>query len=295
MQTFAPPHHRSTSRLGLLRRFARCGVALALSTGAIAAQGETGFLRGQGNLDVVLSYNLDTYDEFWMGREKVSPAGVGEVDRTTYNLYAAYGLNDDVDLILSGSYVESESDGTAGAPDERDFQDLVVAAKWRLLRRQYGWGEASFLVLPGVKVPLTDYEDNAITAIGDGNVDWRLRVVGHAQTHQGFFASLETGYDFRVGDPPNEFPLHLQVGGTIADRVTIAPFISRINAQGGTDISDVPMPAFPTNEEEYSRAGINAYVRINDHFGLTGNYRTTFDGRNTGDVEGFSLGLVFRR
>ena len=74
-----------------------------------AAQGETGFLRGQGRSDVVLSYTLDWYDEFWVGDDKVEDPGVGEVERASYTLYAAYGLDAETDLFLSASYVEAEA------------------------------------------------------------------------------------------------------------------------------------------------------------------------------------------
>lgn len=264
-----------------------------LLASALGAQGETGFLRGAGRVDVALTYTLDTYDEFYVGSDKVEMAGVGEVDRTGYSLYVAYGLNDDVDLIASAAYIEAESDGAAGAPDESDLQDLLLAAKWRVARRSWEGGEAWLALLPGVKVPLTDYQNNAITAIGDQQVDWRARVVGHVQTQRGYFASLETGYDRRNDAPDDEVPIHLTVGGTFYERVTVAPFISYVNSLGGTDIGPPGTNDFPTNEEDYTRVGLGTYVRVNEHFGVTGNWRTTIDGRNTGDVDGFSIGVVF--
>lgn len=272
-----------------------CALVLC-AAGSIAspavAQGETGFLRGEGHLDLVFGYTLDTYDEFWIGSDKTGLPDVGRVDRQGYGLYAAYGLCDTIDLIASGSYVTVDSDGLANFDDEKDFQDLLLAAKWRVLEARRGRATWSLSLLPGIKLPLSDYEDNAVTAIGDGQVDLRARVVGHVQLDNGAFASLETGYDRRNDVPDDEFPLHLTVGATLGGTLTVAPFLSRIDSLGGTDIGDPG--GFTPNEEDILRAGVGLYVRLNESFGLTGNYRTTLDGRNTGDVEGYSLGLVIR-
>ena len=269
-------------------------VSLALLAPTLHGQGETGFLRGEGNLDLAITYTHDTYDKFWVGTDKVAMPGVGEVDRTGYGLYAAYGLTDDLDLVLSSAYVEAESDGIAGAPDEHDLQDVVLAAKWRVARARQSWGEAWLALAPGLKLPGSDYENNAITAIGDGQIDWRGRLIGHLQTNDGWFASLETGYDRRNGAPRDELPFHLTVGGTIAERFTVAPFFSHVESLGGTDIGPPGTNDFPTNEEDFTRVGVSCYARVSARFGLTASWRTTLDGRNTGDVEGFSMGVVLR-
>ena len=51
---------------------------------------------------------------------------------------------------------------------------------------------------------------------------------------------------------------------------------------------------FPSNQEEYSRVGGKIYGRITDSFGLSGLFFTTLDGRNTGETDGFSVGVNFR-
>jgi hypothetical protein len=286
--------------LDLLARRALCRapapLALAASllavAGPLSAQGETGFFRGEGHLDAALSGTFDSYDEFWVGIEDVSDPGVGEVERTSVSLYLAYGLSDDLDLIGNAAWVSSESDGAAGAPGEDDLQDFLLAAKWRAWHKPTGWGEMSLSLLPGIKLPLTDYEDNDITAHGDGQVDLRGRVVLHAQHTAGWYASFETGYDHRNGAPEDEIPMHLQAGMTFFERITVSPFVSRVESLGGNDIGD-PGFTFPENEEDYTRAGIKAYAKLGAHMGITAGWHTTLDGRNTGDVTGFTVGLVY--
>ena len=126
----------------------RSSIVLALACSVAQAQGETGFLRGKGKLDAALSYTVDTYDEFWVGKERVSMPMVGEVERETYSLYLAYGLRDDIDIFLSGALVESESDGAAGFEAVKDMQDFVLGAKWRFVHEPFARGHFSLLAVP---------------------------------------------------------------------------------------------------------------------------------------------------
>lgn len=258
-----------------------------------AAQGETGFLRGAGNYDVIPYYNVDRYDEFWVGSTDVDndAAGFGEIERTTYGLFGAYGVSDDVDVSLNIAYVGSTAE--AGVESERDFQDATLRGKWRILgaRKEERPLQLSVLLAPGIKFPLSDYEDNSITSIGDGQTDYLGRVIGHVWLKSGLFASLETGYDYRAGRPDDEIPIHLTVGGTLFRRFTVSPFYSNINSLDGIDLGQGP---FTEAEEDLERLGVSVFVRLTDKIGVTGNYKVTLDGKNTGDVDGFSLGLVVR-
>lgn len=45
-------------------------------------------------------------------------------------------------------------------------------------------------------------------------------------------------------------------------------------------------------EQEYERYGIAAYGRVTEGFGVTAAYKTTSDGKNTGEVDAYTFGLV---
>jgi hypothetical protein len=263
---------------------------LILPTARALAQGETGFLRGEGHLDLAFSYSLDTYDRFWIGSDRVQDPAVGRISRTAYSLYAAYGLTDDLDVAGNASYVIAKSSESM-FDRNADFQDLVLHAKWRALRERAGPGEASFLLAPGVKLPLSNYENDDVTALGDRQTDYRGRVIGHYQFDNSLFVSVESGYDRRSSRPADEIPLHVTVGYTFFERVTIAPFYSRIYSRGGPDIGEA---SFPRTREEYERIGLSVYLRLTESIGIAGSLRTTLDGWNTGDVDGFSVGTVLR-
>jgi hypothetical protein len=284
--------HRSLFRSGGALLWIAATFSVVSLADTAAAQGETGFLRGKGKVDAIAYYNFDTYDEFWLGSNSIDndDAGFGDIDRISYGLYTAVGITDDVDLTANVPYVIARADSVF--PREADFQDLTVRGKWRVWGTSGGGNEFSLLPSPGIKIPLSNYEDNAVTAIGDGQTDYQFRAILHYHHDSGAFASVDTGYDVRAGRPRDEFPLHVTVGMTFGP-VTIAPFYTHVDSLGGPDIGD-PGFTFPEVEEDYDRVGVGAYVRFADSLGLTANLRTTVDGRNTGDVDAVSVGLVGR-
>src|SRR6188768_1446344 len=148
-------------RFAQLVRLAFLPAAISIASTPLFAQGDTGFLRGVGKWDLAMTYTNDSYDEFWVGDDKVSDPAVGEVTRETWSIYSAYGLREDMDLVLSAAYVEASSDGAGGFSDENELQDWSFGIKWAFWKQRVGSGEASMLFAPSIKDPLTGYEDNA--------------------------------------------------------------------------------------------------------------------------------------
>jgi hypothetical protein len=265
--------------------------AMFASTGRANAQGETGFLRGQGHTDAAFTYSYEKYDDFWMGTKKVHDPGVGVVSRQTGSLYLAYGLRDDLDLFGTASLVKAQATGSGANPTTTNLQDATFGAKWRFFEKRAGPGTLSVLAEPGLKLPMTSYRDDAVTAIGDGNVDWRLRGIAQYTFDCGAFVALESGYDVRLGDPADEIPVNVCVGATFWKNVTITPFWSYIDSRNGPDIGQA---RFPKVQEDIERAGVGAYVRLNPKLGISLGWKKTLDGRNTGDLTGWWVGLVMK-
>lgn len=278
----------------LIDQLTRCVLGSAIVSAAVSplasAQGDNGFLRGQGKADVVLSFTHDEYDDFWLGDDDVDAPGDGVTRRTT-TLHAAFGLRDDLDVVVAASNVEASVEDDS-FEEQDDPQDALLGAKWRFwTSAEAGRNDGlSLLFAPSVKLPLTDYENDDVTAIGDGQVDLRGRVIAHYQHESGIFAALETGYDRRNGAPTDEIPVNLSIGATYGP-FTLSPFYSRVFSDGGPDIGG---GSFPSVQEEYERVGATFYARLGTGFGLTGMWRTTTDGKNTGDVDTVSLGVVLR-
>jgi hypothetical protein len=236
---------------------------------------------------------MDLYDEFWLGSTKVADPNVGEITREAVNLHVAHGLRSDLDLVISASWVDVENDGFADFDDETKLQDAVVGVKWRVGPAQrLGFGEFSFLLAPSVKVPMSHYESNLPTALGDGQIDYRVRGIAHYRFDPGWFVSVESGFDYRTEAPGNEIPLNVTLGVPLTQYLTVMPFWSQVSSDGDYDIGQGD---FPGVEEEWERYGLSLYARIDERFGISAGWKQTADGKNTGDIDGgYWLGLVWQ-
>lgn len=271
--------------LKFLVRVRQAGLLLLLALPS-AAQGETGFLRGKGNLDLSTTYSLDVFDEI---RLENPVERFDEGERQIFGLYGAYGFGDDLDLVFNAAYVSAEAEGEPAFEDESDLQDASVQVKWRTYDRALGPGRFAWLFAPGIRIPLTDYEDysdNPLNGIGEGETVLLGRMIGHYEWRSSY-AALETGYDHRTGRLDDEIPLHLSLGTTFG-RVTYQAFLTNLYALGDT----VSSPRLSDERDGYSRIGLGVYVRVTDRLGLSFQVRSSDDGTN--DSQGFSLGTSFR-
>ena len=282
--------HRSLPKL--CRSVAVAAAAVAGVAATANAQGDNGFLRGEGKTDIAFSYSVDKSQHFWVGDHKTSDPAIGKLYHYSYNFWAAYGLRDDIDLVASTAIVRADATGSGNIRDHQALTDGVFGAKWRVFDQRLGPCGLSFALTPAVKIPLYHYQANAVTALGDGQIDYRIRGVAQVQFDCGAFVALETGYDVRTGGTPNEVPINLSVGGTFMDRLTVTPFLEWMNSQGDKDIGQTP--ELPDVEEDYYRWGVGAYLRLTDRFGITGGYKATINGKNTPDSWTTWAGIVFR-
>jgi hypothetical protein len=281
--------HRSLPKLCLSLSVA--AVASAGLSATAHAQGDNGFLRGEGKTDISFNYSYEKFSRFWVGDDKVHDPAIGKVYRESYNFWAAYGLRDDLDLVAQASIVRADTTGNPRMRDHSALQDGVFGAKWRVFDQRLGPGSFTIAATPAVKIPLSHYEANAVTALGDGQIDFRFRGVAQYQLDCGAYLAVETGYDVRMGGTPNQYPINVSLGATVFDRLTVTPFIEYMNSEGSDDIGQVD---FPDVEEDYYRWGIGTYLRLNEHIGVTAGYKATIDGKNTGDSWSYWAGIVFK-
>jgi len=265
-------------------------LALFLAAGAAvpaAALELNGFLPGKGQGAVATSYTTESYDHFYRGERLVSTPGfLGEVETHSLSLWFTWGFTDDLAVVGNAAWVDAESDGTSGLAEE-SFQDLEILLQYRFLDRSSGAARHQLLAAAGLRTPLADYPEDLPVDVGDGSTDALFRLVYHLEAGR-FYFSQQVGFDVRGEDPPNGFPLYTELGYTTGP-VTWTGFFNKLVADGGSDIGD-PGFTFSGNQEEFERGGLKVYARLKGGFGISALAFTTFDGRNTGDIEGISLG-----
>jgi hypothetical protein len=248
-----------------------------------------GFLEPAGRGAAVVSFTYESYDEFWMGTNKVSDPGLGRVRTNSTTFYTQYGLSDRVTLLANLPYVNTRGDGLAGF-SESGLQDLSALLKVSLAARGAS-ARSSVVLAGGIRTIASNYEANKPVDIGDGTVDGLLRLVFMLQAGS-FYWSQQVGFDARGGEAPNGFPVYTEVGYTLG-RATLSLLYNGYWADGGTDIGD-PGFTFPGNQDETQRVGTKAYLRMGDNWGAVAHVFTTLSGRNSGDTTGVAAGLVVR-
>ncbi len=280
----APARSPTTTLRATLFAFALGAAGLPLAATTI-----DGFFPAAREGHLVLSYTRESYDEFWVGDTKVADPGVGEVETTSQSLWGRFGFTDDLAVIFNLPYVDADSDGLGGFGDS-GFQDAAALLSWRAVERQRERCRHTLALAGGLRTPLEDYEANLPVDLGDGTTDALLRAAYQLARGPFYFTQM-VGYELRGDDAPDGFPLQITVGAT-SGRVTPSVSYAWYIADGGTDIGD-PGFTFPGNQDEYERLGVGLYARFAERWGLSAGYFDTLDGRNSGDLAGFSLGVVY--
>ncbi|MGH9465482.1 MAG: transporter, partial [Thermoanaerobaculia bacterium] len=170
-------------------------------------------------------------------------------------------------------------------------QDLAVLVSWRALGRGTASCRHTLALAGGLRTPLESYEANLPVDLGDGSTDGLLRVAYQIERGSFYFTQM-VGYELRGDDVPDGFPLQTTFGyafGPVTPSITYALY----TADGGTDIGE-PGFTFPSNQDEYERLGLGLYARLAETWGLSAAFFDTLDGRNSGDLTGFSVGVVYR-
>ena len=276
--------HPRISRLSALG-----ALLLSLPCSATFASEIDGFLPGAGQGTVAITYNQESYDEFWVGKTKVSEPMLGEIENTSTSLWLTWGFTEDLALVLSAAHVASEADGPANL-DESGLQDLAVLIKWRFWQSWQNDVHHGLVLGAGVRTPLDDYLANGPVSIGDETTDALLRLTYQLQKGR-FYFSQQVGLDLRGGDAPDGFPLLTQAGWNFG-KVTLSGAYYRYLADGGTDIGEAGF-TFPSNQDETERLSAKLILQVNENWGVQAGAFQTLDGRNSGDAEGFFGGLIF--
>ncbi|MEZ4701168.1 MAG: hypothetical protein R2834_12600 [Rhodothermales bacterium] len=283
-----------------LRRLAGAVLAgLILIPAPAAAQGLIdGFNKGQGRLDLALSYSWEQYESFYVGSEKVSEPGLGEITTQSVSLYAAYGLTSKIDLIVNLPFISARSANNP-ALDESALQDLALCVKARVLTRSLADATFKLFASVGAMTPTTHYAVDAPVAIGHRSTNLDGRAIAQVDLPGGAFVAAQAGYIWRSDvtvagasvDVPGAFDAILR-GGFGARRIYADGWAHLQRSGEGTDIG--PGVPFPSNAISFLRLGGNLYTPLTSSLGVGVGFGYTVSGENVGKAFRLSGGVVYR-
>jgi len=278
----------------------------------VRAQGLVdGFMRGQREASLALTYSQESFDRYYVGTREIRDPNLGTVSTQSLNLYATYGLGYDLDLIVNAPYVRTEA--SAGYwPKQEGFQDITAALRWEAYDYKFGKTRLSWLFALGYSLPLQNYVIDAPVTIGHGSRNLDGRTMLHVKAGA-FFLTGQYGYIRRGAVSLDRVANYYQpdnLNPNSGSKVNVPDVTDIVVRSGfstkyfyvdgwwqqqspyskGTDIA--PGIPYPTNAVGFTRAGASLYVPLIRKFGLTGAYSTTLDGRNVGKSTRLSGGFI---
>lgn len=285
---------------------------LLISSQSIRAQGLIdGFMRGQRKASLALIGSQATYDTYYINTTETRNPNLGTVTTQAVTLVGSYGLGYDLDLIVAAPYVRTEA--SAGyTPKQEGFQDLSAALRWEAYDYKIGKTRLSWLFAVGYSMPLQNYVNDALVAIGRGSKDLDGRTMLHYKAGS-FFITGQYGY-IRRGQVSLDHPVSTydpsQLNPNSGTKVNVPDVTELIVRTGiktkpfyvdawfqqqtphseGTNIG--PGIPFPTNAVGFTRVGATAYLRLVGKLGLTAGYSATLNGRNIGKSTRVDAGLA---
>ncbi|UFH54724.1 hypothetical protein [Spirosoma sp. KNUC1025] len=270
-----------------------------------------GFMRGQRKAALALIGSQATYDTYYINKTETRNPNLGTVTTQALTVVGSYGLGYDLDLIVAAPYIRTEA--SAGySPKQEGFQDLSAALRWEAYDYKFGKTRLSWLFAVGYSMPLQNYVNDALVAIGQGSQNLDGRTMLH-YTAGPFFLTGQYGYIRRgqvsldhvvnTYDPtqlnpnsgtkvnvPDVTELIIRTGIKTKPVYIDAWFQQQTPHSSGTDIG--PGIPFPTNAIGFSRVGATVRLRLIGKLGLMAGYSATLSGRNIGKSNRVDGGLV---
>ncbi len=275
---------------------------ITFTTGNSYAQGLLdGFMRGKGQLVTALSYSHESYETYFVGVNKTQNGNLGSIKTNSVNFFAAGGLTDYLDVVVSLPYIETHA--TQGFwSDQKDFQDISLFLKGRFFERDFSEkGRLSLIGAIGVVTPLSDYIADAPVSIGSQSTQLEGRFIAQYRTTLGIFVAGQLGYSKRGNvnidrelevSVPDAWDYIVRAGGSYKKLYADAWFQHQ-NSRNGTTIG--PGVPFPSNEIDFSRVGFTLYHPIPkmENFGVSLSTGFTLSGKNIGKSDRITASLVY--
>ncbi|MGB3073851.1 MAG: transporter [Chitinophagales bacterium] len=270
-------------------------------------------MMDKGQICFDLSYNHDSWHEYWEGTKKRENGNIGTLTRHTIMPMFDLGITDRINVMGGFAYVltrpsAGQIEGTEG------FQNLNLEVKVNAFETELGPGKFNALVTVGFMTPLSNYVPDYAYSIGLGCTEVSLRPIIQYTLNNGLYARLQGAYNLRGNcilprdyyyttqayfSNEVEMPDAIDYSATLGYQTTDKAFKAEIfyggfNTLGGFDIRVQDM-GFPSNEMDYTNIGAAVQYYPNFVKGLgvhvSGSYVLT--GRNVGQSTTLGGGVSY--
>jgi hypothetical protein len=254
---------------------------LFIYTDAISQGKIDGFYRGKGNAVAVFGLGYEDNKNYFIGTEK------SDLSRSVYYaaLYGSYGILDNLDVSISVPFISSNKNN--------DLQDISLFLKYRMFNKNVENGVLQVSVASGLSTPLSDYEIGGLNDIGQQATIIETRALAHYKWHSGWFATIQSGFSFKLNETPNSLPIVFKTGKA-AGKWYYDVYYDYQHSFGGIDYRGTPSPQnFKEFGTDYHKVGGTLSTQITSNFGSYLSLSYVISGRNVFQGPGFGLGIVY--
>lgn len=240
-----------------------------------------GFNKGKGNMDLVMSYSYDTFKKYY------AAPGLINLNRNTnvVSFFTAIGITNKWTMQASIPYVTTGS--------ESSLQDMSIISKLGIMEISLKKGKLSFLVSNGVLFPLTNYQTEGISALGQQATSLDNRIIGQYFHNNGMFVMGQSGYTLRLDPVPSSIPLSLKVG-LAKEKNYFDAWIDYQKGEKGNSYRDGFNTSFRNFTVSYTKVGVTYYRALLNKLGVALNLSNTLTGDNVGKSTTVSLAVIYK-
>lgn len=302
-----------------MRKILLLSVGALFSTGALFGQTFTdAIMMNKKEICFAFMYDQSQWDQYWEGTNLITNENIGTFKRSTYMPMIAYGITDKLNVLLSAPYVSTKSDGgqLAGV---QGFQDVNVAVKYEIIKKDFGKHRVSALAVAQFGTPMSNYlSDYMPYSLGLGTQQFTARATAQYEFNKMIYVRASAAYVWRgqteverpfyynngsyyttFMDVPNAVDYQAILGGwALKHSLRLEASYTVLNSVDGDDIRTWNMPQ-PTNKMEATQAGFFAqyyFLSIESlkRFSLMASYNQVLKGRNVGKAAGFGVGITYQ-
>lgn len=280
--------------------------ALCLASTAQAQSLVSGFMAGKQHGSVVFTGTAERYSNVFLVPDKVGEVPIfREVQVSSLNLYANYGVTDNVEVVLSVPYIQSRGKADDRVLQDqgytntrRGLQDVSALLKFKTFSTPVGNSQLDLLGVVGVSTPASNYQSQAdlayIIAIGNRATKFTTLGIAQLRTPSGVFVMGQAGYSLRTNPVPNAFLAETKVGYAGLNLYAEAWASYQQSSSKGTDILQPGFTGlFTATQVNYTRVGVSVFKPLTKGFGVTAGASRYLAGRNVGQSTGVSLGVAY--
>lgn len=288
-----------------LKNILAAAVVASSATIGFAQSPVSGFMSAKGKGAIAVSYSCEKYNEVYLVPSKVDAVPVfNEVVNTAVNLYATYGITNNLEAVVSLPYIESKGKGqdaflaANGFENKRSgVQDVSAFIKYKVFSNRMTESTLDLLLSAGVSTPVGSYNADeglqSIIAIGNKSTKGTGLAIAQIKLDKGLFLTGQVGYRVATNEVPNALLSEIKAGYA-GRKVYLDVWAAFQNSSKGTDILQPGFNGFfPATQVNYSRVGGNIYAPIYAGFGANLGFNAYVAGRNLGKSTGYSASLVY--